>query len=530
MKQILIYGLLLLAVAGPRMTCGQVGSGWERTDLFGNPNSLNVSSQYRNFLVHNGTITVSASGSVIGYWAKYTLQGQLLWQRSFGNVTGGWVGFPWRDGLFAYGAVGASNRVGYTGLYTWLNGKGDTVRIRKSPAVRVDQLATCAATRDGRYYVGGLGDNSGTGQPQVNNHFSLACLDTAGNLRWQRNYLNPVIRIGAQFPATTAYMYLRKILEAPRRGWLLAGDGQRDSANYQLYFIEVDSAGQPRRARWAEPFGRTADVKINNLGGAVRLRDGSGYVVSGQAKIDSLGRTRVNGFVAKVDTALRVVWRTLIEVPPPTGVPGSALQTSRIMGGVQEAADGSLRVLTYAAVPRPAANEFDVLHLSAQGRPTRRDTYCSQVCATVDPQSWQLLPGDSTIVVSGRGQQRDASGRLLAQPAWLAYFERPCRTQLNPVVSATRTGAVPAGVVALYPQPAVAGSMVRLAPARPARGPAQVLLLDALGRAVAQAPATAADNEWQWRLPAALAPGLYAVRVLADGHAVATARLVVQGP
>ncbi|MFD2718837.1 hypothetical protein ACFST9_08925 [Hymenobacter monticola] len=392
----------------------------------------------------------------------------------------------------------------------------------------MDQLPTSAATRDGRYYIAGLGDNSGTGQPLVVLHYSLACLDTAGNLRWQRNYPNPVIRIGAQFPATTGYAYLRRIVEAPRRGWWLLGDAQRDSANFQLYAIEVDSGGRFRRARWVEPFGRAADTKMFGSAGALRLRDGSGYAVSGQVLLDSLGRARTHGFVARLDTALNVVWRTLIETPAPTG---PVLAPVRYTSAVQEAADGSLRVLTYLVdPPRPAPNEFEVLHLSAQGRLTRRDTYCSQVLTQAFPRTWQLLPGDSTILVAGQGAQRDGSGRLLAQPAWLAYFERPCRSQVIPVVAAARAGAGAGPALALYPQPATPGSAVRLVPAGPARGTAPVQLLDALGRPVAALAASAAGGEWQFTLPAGLPPGLYAVRVQAPGQPAATARLLVQGP
>ncbi|MFD2721340.1 hypothetical protein ACFST9_21675 [Hymenobacter monticola] len=359
-------------------------------------------------------------------------------------------------------------------------------------------------------------------------HYSLACLDTAGTLRWQRNYPNPIIRIGPQFPATNGYAYLRRIVEAPRRGWWLMGDTQRDSIKFQLYAIEVDSGGRFRRARWVEPFGRTSFVTMSGSARALRLRDGSGYVVSGQAQLDSLGgQARTHGFVARLDTALNVVWRTLIDAPVPTG---GYTTTLRYTSGVQEAADGSLRVLTYATTPRPAPNEFEVLHLNAQGRLTRRDTYCSQVLATALPQYWQLLPGDSTILVSGRGQQRDASGRLLAQPAWLAYFERPCRSQAIPVVTATRPRLAPAPALVLYPQPASPGGAVRLVPARPAQGAAPVLLLDALGRAVATLAAAAVAGEWQLTLPPGLAPGLYALRVLAPGQSAATARLLVQAP
>ena len=523
-----LIALLLVSVTWFPAAHGQGTGDWERTDLFGNPNSLNNYNLYRGFLIKNNDIFVSASASVLfGYWARYTLQGQVQWQKKARSLTGGKVAFPWRDGFFAYSSVRASNRIGFAGIYYWLNGRGDTVRVRGLPALPVVQLAAHAATRDGRYYIAGSSDGSGTGQAPLAYHYSLVCLDTAGNFRWQRQYLNPTIRLGPQTPAYVGgYAYLQQIVEAPRRGWLLLGHSQRDSANFQLYAIEVDSGGQPRRARWVEPFGRNADVSLLYPAGALRLRDGSGYVVSGQARFDSLNRARVHGFVARLDTALHVVWRTLLEAPPLSSAAPSA--TGHLTGAVQEAADGRLRLLTYQATPRPAANEFDLLTLDPQtGRPTRRDTYCSQVCTAVYPDTWQLLPNDSTLIVCGWGQQRAPGGRLLAQPAWLARFDQPCRRQ---VLTPTRPGqATATAALQLYPQPAAPGSVVQLALERPVTGPIQVQLFDPLGRAVT-VTATGSGQHWQLTLPTGLAPGLYALR-LNTGNANAplpSAKLLVR--
>jgi hypothetical protein len=398
MKQLLIYGLLLLATAQYGVHGQGLGS-WERTDLFGNPNSLNNYNRYPDFLVQTGAVIVSGGGPGGGYWAKYTLEGQLLWQRKGRGALTAFVGPAWRDGIFAYGITPANTWLGPNGAYYWLNSNGDTVIVRGRPTVNINHIGYHAAARDGRYYVAGAGDGSGTGQSPLALHYSLVCLDTMGNLRWQRQYPNPSIRLGPTVPAFVGgYAYLTQIVEAPRRGWLLLGHTQRDSVNFQLYAIEVDSGGQSRRTRWVEPFGRRASAYLLRPASALRLRDGSGYVISGEVELDSLSRShRRHGFVVKLDTALRVVWRYLLEAPPlTTGVP-----TGQRAGKVEEAADGSLRVLTYANAPRPPANEFDIVHLSAQGQLTRRDTYCSQVCTEVTPDSWQLLPGDTAIIVSG---------------------------------------------------------------------------------------------------------------------------------
>lgn len=522
MKQrLLLYTLLLLAVTGPYTVCGQGTGSWERTDLFNSPNSLNVNSSYANIQVQGNAIIASTGSSIEAGWTKYSLQGQVLWQRKARGRVGGYVGPLWRDGFFSYGSTQANNRIGFAGMYYWLNGRGDTVRVRSRPALQVDQLVADAATRDGRYYLAGAGDGNGTGQTPIAQHYSLVCLDTAGNLRWQRQYLNPVIRLGPTVPIYTgANAYLMQIMAAPRRGWLLLGFAQRDSANVQPYVIEVDSAGQPRRTRWVEPFGRAASFYLFRPATALRLRDGSGYIFSGQVQLDALGRTRTNGFVAKLDTALNVVWRVLLEAPP---LPPAGGIRSLSTGAVQEAADGSLRVLTFPVYPR-VDNEFDIVHLSANGQLTRRDTYCSQVCNQVNPLSWQLLPGDTAIVVSGWGQQRSATGQLIAQPAWLARFDQPCRRQL---ITATPAGRVAGSGLVAYPQPAAPGGEVRLAGAGLARGPVQVVLVDALGRAVAVAAAVV-GGEVRVQLPATLAPGLYVLRAQAAGRALPPARLLVR--
>lgn len=385
--------------------------------------------------------------------------------------------------------------------------------------------------KNGRYYVGGGGDGSGTGQRPLALHYSLVCLDTTGRLRWQRQYPNPIIRLGPSAPAYAGgYAYLWQVAEAPRQRLLLFGHTQRDSANFQLYAIETDTAGQPRRTRWVEPFGRRAFVTMTNL---VRLRDGSGYVVTGVCQLDSLNRARKRGFVARLDTALRVVWRTLL--PAPTRA-GPADPTADIYPGqVRERANGGLAVLTYEQFtnghPRLRRNEFDLVRLTAQGQVVGWDTYCSQVCTYIEPNNWQYLAADSSVIVSGWGEQRDANGRVVAQPAWLARFGAPCRRYVLPAQPTPTRGQAAGGDGGLYPQPARAGQSVYLAGSPPAARPVGPLrVLDALGRQVARLalPASAGPGETELRLPADLRPGLYTVRgATAQGQLICYKLLVL---
>ena len=186
-----LIALLLFTVAWFPAAHGQGTGDWERTDLFGNPNSLNVYNEYPSFLLQDGAIILSAGSPGGGYWAKYTLQGQLLWQRRARGALSAFVGPAWRDGAFAYGATRMRNQLGYQAEYYWFNGRGDTIRVRAPATTRIDHLGQHAVMRDGRYYIAGAGDGNGTGQSPLALHYSLVCLDTAGNVRWQRQYLNP---------------------------------------------------------------------------------------------------------------------------------------------------------------------------------------------------------------------------------------------------------------------------------------------------------------------------------------------------
>jgi hypothetical protein len=530
----LLVSLLVAGLAFPGALRAQGIGSWERTDLFGNPNSLNNSSGYRNFLVQSNRVTLTSyASSIFGYWTQYDLAGRLNWrQRGRGN-SGGFIDAPWRNGVFTFGSQPANNAIGFTTIYHWLNANGDTVHVLGRPTISVAQFPIHSFGQYGRYYIGGGGDGSGTGQQPLAMHYSLVCLDTAGRLRWQRQYPNPIIRLGPSAPAYAGgYAYLMQVAEAPRQRLLLFGHTQRDSANFQLYALETDTAGQLRRARWVEPFGRRAFVTMTNLTNLVRLRDGSGYVFTGVCQLDSLNRARTRGFVARLDTALRVVWRTLLPAPTRAGPADPTADTKP--GQVRERADGGFAVLEYEQVanlhPRLRRNEFDVVRLTAQGRVVGWDTYCSLVCTYIEPQSWQYLPADSSIIVSGWGEQRDAYGRVVAQPAWLARFDAPCRRYVVPAQPTATAGPQAGSGGGLYPQPARAGQSIFLAGTALAasRLTAPLRLLDALGREVARLTPGTGPGDIEMRLPAGLPPGSYTLLGMPGSGPAIRGRLLIQ--
>jgi hypothetical protein len=131
------------------------------------------------------------------------------------------------------------------------------------------------------------------------------------------------------------------------------------------------------------------------------------------------------------------------------------------------------------------------------------------------------------VVVAGWCQQRDAAGRLLAQPAWLARLAAPCRRYVPPALPTATSRAAGAAAGSLYPQPARAGEMVYLEGMSFA-STGVLRMTDALGREVLRLALPAAKGQIAAvTLPVGLRPGVYAVQLLEAGMLMAIRKLLV---
>ena len=241
----------------------------------------------------------------------------------------------------------------------------------------------------------------------------------------------------------------------------------------------------------------------NNL---IRLTDGSGYVFSGwhQAGTGPGGQTW--GFLAKLDTALNVVW-TYRHPPQAT----ANLNPSR----VYELPDGSLGWLAgdEGAGPVPNTNKLYYIRVSAGGQLLGQRTFTSAACSQLRLYSWQPLPGGGALVVGGYAAC-GTPGSLVAYTA---------RLDSAATVLAERPGlAGGGGSSGVYPNPATASDQATWQGAVPVgAGTAELVLLDVLGRAVRRVAVAGRGAQVAQALElAGLAAGTYACRLLVAGQPV----------
>jgi hypothetical protein len=517
-QRLLLLALLFITGLASAPSFAQRAGNWERVDTVGTHRLTVNINRYYKLLVQGDRVTLSGSSPLQGYWAQYTGQGALTWRRLLPNrayIPG--IACSWGQGSFSISL----------GRYYWVTAQGDTFRVVRPPASQYDILPQEAVARNRAYYVGGRALDSSTIGGARQPCASLLRIDSAGTVRWQRRYPNPVVRNSPTQPAYKVQFTPLKLLPGPRQGLVLLGSVQGDSSSQHLYFLETDSAGRQRRVRAVRPFGWAQNVSMTGHADALALRDGSGYVVTGDHYI--LGTGIGESFVCRIDTALRVVWTSILPVLGPGGQPDPTAQGQP--GLVRELPDGSLAALVQVTKRGQLSyrnDEFDLARYSPQGQLLDVATYCSQY-HELFVSDYQWRASDSSLFVSGGVAQHSATGQVLTRPAWLAHFATPCRRS-GPLAT-TPSSTSPTLGLTLYPQPAAPGAVLTLALARPGRGPVQVTLLDALGRVVAAPVATGNGSEaLRLALPPGLAPGFYAVRVRAAGQPVATARLLVQAP
>ena len=128
-----------------------------------------------------------------------------------------------------------------------------------------------------------------------------------------------------------------------------------------------------------------------------------------------------------------------------------------------------------------------------------------------------------------------APGTLIPNRAHIVFDFNAAITTNDATTLVQRLTGLPAeetrgaNTLRLYPNPADRTDRVTLSAEVPAAGSVQVLIADALGRAVRHETLTAPAGAWQHPVSVAgLAPGLYAVRLTLPGGGAVSRRLVVR--
>jgi hypothetical protein len=329
---------------------------------------------------------------------------------------------------------------------------------------------------------------------------TLVTTDTAGGIGRIRRYPNLVP--GNGYPCT--------LVRTPRGGWLLAGELAGVGADAHPCLTELDARRRLLRQRVPVLFPGGGDERVrrifNNL---IRLSNGNGYVLSGWHQTG--GQTW--GFLAKLDTALNVVW-TYRHPPQATA--------NLNPGQVYELPDGSLGWMAgdAGAGPVPETNKLYYIRVSAAGQLLGQRSFTSAACTQLRLYSWQPLPNGGALVVGGYAAC-GTPGSLVAYTARLdsaaILAERPGRASSggggvvfpNPATDqATWQGAVPPGTPA-----------------------AELVLFDVLGRVVRRVPVAGRGPQVAQALDLrGLAAGTYACRLLVAGQPVGTVQRLTYLP
>ena len=444
----------------------------------------------------NGDYLVSGAKSNNAYpfaYARLQANGTVVYQRTGRTL------FTLEQDLLSLGSAGSSllvaslparTVVGNNGtsrlFFQRIRPNGDTLPGVSYPVSFVEGFPT-RAVREGdsvRVLTFAI-DAQGIGQ------YALLSTDTLGTVGRVRRYASPTY--GNAYPCD--------LVRTARGGWLIVGELAVAPLSH-TYLVETDAQGRQRRQRDPVLFANSTEERVVRiLHSLIRLRDGSGYVFSGWQKTG----VQTYGFLAKLDTALNVVWTYR---HPPQATP--ALRPSK----VYELADGTLAWLagdegTNTGFQRTP--NLYVIRVSATGQLLRQQMLSSASCSRLLLYSWQPLPGGGALVVGGYGSNCTATPGAAAA----AYVARLDQATLL----AATAPAAPASLAAqIYPNPARAEATWQGAVPVGAQA-AAVQVLDGLGRVVRVVPVSGRGATVQQALPlAGLGPGCYVCRLLVAGQ------------
>jgi len=454
-----------------------------------------------------GDYLVSGIGPLIGggfpfIYARVQLNGTLVYQRTgrrLATLEQGIVPLAGRNGNSLLAASVPGRKVGSNNstsrlFFQRIRPNGDTLPGITYPVSFLEGYPT-RAVREGdsvrvlTYAV----DNQNLGQ------YALLSTDTLGTVGQVRRYPTPVF--GNAYPCD--------LVRTARGGWLIVGELAAPPYAHP-YLVETDIQGRLQRQRELLLFTGSTDERVvrvvNNL---VRLQNGSGYVFSGWQRTG--GQTW--GYLAKLDTALNVVWTYR---HPPQATP--ALRSSH----VYELPDGTFIWLAGDGVSNTLGGQptpyLYLVRLNAGGQLLNQQRMSSADCTRLTPFAWQPLAGGGALVVGGAALCTAAPGN---NPAYVARLDNATLLAATPTAPASAAAQ-------LFPNPATDAATWQGAvpPGAPA---AELVLRDMLGRVVRRVPVAGRGPQVAQALELrGLAAGTYACRLLLAGQASGnTCRLVI---
>jgi hypothetical protein len=225
-----------------------------------------------------------------------------------------------------------------------LRPNGDTLPGHRYPSALLEGIVVRAIRDNDSVRILAIA----TDRAAFGNQVAFLTTDTAGVIGRIRRYTNPT-------PGTA---YACTMVPTTRGGWLVVSAFSPAGGYIHPLLLELDARGGLRRQRTHVLFTPSQDEKVDRIwNNMIRLRDGSGYVFSGQQQA---GAQRW-GFLCKLDTALNVVWTYR---HPPQATANLAPRQ------VYELPDGSLGWMAgdEGAGPVPNTNKLYYIRVSAAGQ------------------------------------------------------------------------------------------------------------------------------------------------------------------
>ena len=382
-----------------------------------------------------------------------------------------------------------------------LTEKGDTLPGAVTPRSRFEGFGVAARRDVDSVRVAAIRITNNSADPYA---FALLHLDTTGTVQRVSNFPNPT--------ATFVNAYTASLLPTYNHHWLLVGHAQQNGNGYNFhpYLVEADATGRRRRFRYLPLLGTGHEEILRTFNNALVVRDGSGYVLSGRYTAQPPNGP-VTGFVAKLDTALNLVWVTQL---PAQATPN--LHTTK----VRELPDGSLVVLAGddAAPGYVPTGQLHFFYLSRTGQVLGRRSVRSSACQQLRLYDLLLLPGGGAVVSGGYascGTQRS-----------VAYVAR-LDSVMPPRTVTTSLAPRTAWLTAAYPNPATNQLTLRLRVA-PATRTAELRFYDLSGRLHLTVPVPARGEQLELTASVRQLPtGLYGCVLLLDGQPTQPHRLSI---
>lgn len=239
-----------------------------------------------NSLVSTGFTHSMGAGVADYYLAKTDLNGNMLWQKTFGGTQNEFARDIVITADMGIALVGYSESFGAGTENIYLvrtDVNGNTLWTQTYGGANQNQGLALDLNSDGGFIIAGYTNNMGAGSDDV----YLIRTDSLGNMLWQKTYGGTNVDRAYAVKQTTS------------GGFILAGYTSSFSASYEFYLINTDANGD---TLWTKRFGGIS----NDRSYAVQQTSDGGFIALGYTL--SFGSGQSDVYIIKTDASGNIQW------------------------------------------------------------------------------------------------------------------------------------------------------------------------------------------------------------------------------